>query len=415
MILIKTFPDAITMVDASERMPFVPLLEDWCLYVYEKHEEDSKKRRPREEGVFRLPIGRVTEQFNDRVDTLWAGSQESFGTLGLNQGIASGALHAKASRLYPRSQIWEEVVFALEMLSLIMDELGGKNGGLHHPDGCSGSLLNSSDKKARTDLAAHIVSAVPSLIKTILLIDSDGGEVRRKLLGMSIFRRIRLCPQSVGPWLTDMLRKRGVPAKRAVDYMILVSDVTAEDFVGGFRTILAVDFEEFDNAKREVFDSVEKLQGTVASLVVLEERDIDRAVSSSVVWHIMNKNLARPFVVGFFLIEFVILVTLLLAVRSATTLSDSDTLGASLGNVPTQIVLVICSFLLIKKIVEGISLFHLSVTIFRAYITNIFTLLDILTLGMTVAVVSYGKSNPGQYRNGVNALVVGLLWLRILG
>jgi hypothetical protein len=320
LILIKAYPGAITMVDSSERMPFVPLIEDWCIWVYEKHEQESKQRkkeipdpyhsRGARKGATRV-IKRVTGQLNDQVDTLRSGSKESVDVEGSDQ--ASSLLHSRSSRFYPRVDLWEEVVFCFEMLSLVMDELGGKNGGLHSINREAGSLQSSDDDKtARADLATHIVLVLPSLLKTALLIESEGGHARRRLLGMPIFRRLILCPEAVGPWLTTMLRRKGVPAKRAVDFLVLVSEAKTEDYVGGFRTVLQDDVHEFEGIRHQIFEAMGQLESTIASLVVLEDKDTERAASCAAIWHIMNRNLARPFVVSLLSIDLILHIILIL-------------------------------------------------------------------------------------------------------
>lgn len=61
------------------------------------------------------------------------------------------------------------------------------------------------------------------------------------------------------------------------------------------------------------------------------------------------------------------------------------------------------------------ALFNLSPTVFRAYVMNMWTILDFLTVILTLCAVSWNKRNPGEFRSGFNAAVVGLLWLKVLG
>lgn len=76
------------------------------------------------------------------------------------------------------------------------------------------ALINL-DQEARTEFASHLVKFLPYLWKTILLIDDSN--FRNLILEMPLFHRLRLVPDSIGPWLINMLRKQGTPAKRAVD------------------------------------------------------------------------------------------------------------------------------------------------------------------------------------------------------
>lgn len=71
------------------------------------------------------------------------------------------------------------------------------------------------DQESRSAYASHLVNCLPYLWKTVLLIDDSN--LRNVILEMPLFHRLRLVPDSIGPWLTNMLRKQGTPAKRAVD------------------------------------------------------------------------------------------------------------------------------------------------------------------------------------------------------
>lgn len=76
-------------------------------------------------------------------------------------------------------------------------------------------VLLNLDQEARSQYASHLVKCLPYLWKTVLLIDDSS--LRNLILQMPLFHRLRLVPESIGPWLTNMLRKQGTPAKRAVD------------------------------------------------------------------------------------------------------------------------------------------------------------------------------------------------------
>ncbi len=58
-----------------------------------------------------------------------------------------------------------------------------------------------------------------------------GHGSRERVLSMSIFRRILLCPEAVGRWLPLMLKqKRNIATDRALHYLKLVSSTTVDDY-----------------------------------------------------------------------------------------------------------------------------------------------------------------------------------------
>jgi hypothetical protein len=92
-----------------------------------------------------------------------------------------------------------------------------------------------------------------------------------------------------------------------------MSESTVEDYVGGFRTIQSGDQDNFVDEKGLAFGKVDQLEGLIASLVTMDARETERAASTSVVWHVMSKNLGRPFVVALVLIDFCLHLVLLMA------------------------------------------------------------------------------------------------------
>ena len=61
------------------------------------------------------------------------------------------------------------------------------------------------------------------------------------------------------------------------------------------------------------------------------------------------------------------------------------------------------------------SLFNLSWSVFRSYFANVWTILDFTTIIAALMAITWNNRNPNEYRNGYNAFVVGLLWLKMLG
>lgn len=300
--LMRVYPKAITTLDGSGRMPFIPLLEDWVRWLY----EDAKSQRtPNAKTSFgsnlvNRVVGFATSARESDDKTVPSSSPEQL-------------IRRSTRVLCGHIELWAEVEWCLCLLSIALDELCGKNGGLYRPETKTLDQNHGLENKECSDLALHLVTIVPTILMIVLLLEEEGGDVRRRLLNLSVIRRVLLCPQSVGSWLTTMLRHSGVPSKRAVDYLSLVSETSIIDYMGSYRSNLAEDQEQFQLAKKSVFDAVQDLDGVIPSLVTLEEREIERASITEIVWYVMSENLARPFVVGLVLIDLVLHLTLLIA------------------------------------------------------------------------------------------------------
>ena len=117
------------------------------------------------------------------------------------------------------------------------------------------------------------------------------------------------------------------------------------------------------------------------------------------------------------LIHFRQHITLMLAFRNDVRIikEEGDVIGAIGDEVPTQVVLFICCHYIIRKSCEAMSLLSLSPVVFQSYFTNIWTLFDILAIVLTMVAVVNHDNNPNEYKQGFNAFVLGLLWMKVLG
>ena len=103
------------------------------------------------------------------------------------------------------------------------------------------------------------------------------------------------------------------------------------------------------------------------------------------------------------------------SVRESVGLYSDNAFGGSLGSIPKTVAITICVHYVCRKGVEAISLLTFSWNVFRSHFTNVWTVVDFMTIAFTLIAISWSEGNPGEYRNGFNAFVVGLLWLKILG
>ena len=213
-------------------------------------------------------------------------------------------------KAFPRVDMSDEVEFAFTQLSVMMDELGGKNRLVEPPERKAAprrrnrQSFREDDK--RFELAEHLIAVLPCLLKTIFLLEGENGIARKRILKLSVFRRMLLCPDHAHDWITYMLKQHGTPAQRCVDYFQLVSETTVIDFTGGFKPTSKEDVEAYQAARQEVFVAVEALKGTISALVMLDTADTERAAATAVVWRIMSNKLGRPFVLGLVLIDLIL-------------------------------------------------------------------------------------------------------------
>jgi hypothetical protein len=243
-------------------------------------------------------------------------------------GLRSMMLMSKQQSMYPISlyddahvvEVWEEVEWCFQMLSYAVHVLDDQESTKVRSNNASvkdrRSLLNSStimldetpEPKRRgnkdkddnpkenqsTLLLRHILKVVPNVVCIILLIESDEDRIR--ILQEPIVRRLLLCPESVGTWLPSLLRRKN-KCRLAIDYLVLISNLTLKDYTsnntayGAYynqnhdsgNDIVEYSYQQFRRSQRSVFLGMKRTNGTLASLALLETPQIERATSTTAV------------------------------------------------------------------------------------------------------------------------------------
>jgi len=314
--LMQVYPEAITTLDSQGRMPFVRLIEDWVAWVQDVAVKSPKKR------------GMITAGIFDRVV-----SQPRSGKRGKDQpngevgdgvgGEKSEATERQATQQSQHSdqqlstvELWEEVEWSLVMLSTAIEILraGASSTRLLRGNDDANTAEQSTQLREKAEeackkLAKHCVAVAPNLLKCLLILET---ETRERIFAMQIVKRILFCPESVGTWLTTLLRKGSSSSRCGVMYLATVSKLTAQDRFGGQHELSSANFTISFEEREQVFDAIGSLDGMVGSLVVLEEIELEKVLRTAVIWRIVSQKLSRPFVVSLVLIDFILHLTLML-------------------------------------------------------------------------------------------------------
>ena len=152
------------------------------------------------------------------------------------------------------------------MLSTVLDILARNNA---VPSMQRERLLARTKGDERKMFLLALLEKLDNLIPTVLLIDDDGQDSRERVLDMSLFQRLVIVPQIIGPWLVSMLNNGGVPAKRVVDLLLMISKSTIDDFTGGFGAAHSAEWTAFRTERQLVFAEVEKQKGVVSQLSLI--------------------------------------------------------------------------------------------------------------------------------------------------
>jgi hypothetical protein len=260
--------------------------------------------------------------------------------------------------------IFDEVEWCFEMLSIAIQHLGGRP--LDPKQKVRPRLAYSKQRHDRQALASNVIS-IPLLLKSVLLLESK--ETRRKILDSALIRRVLLCHEGIGPWLTYMIRyRKGSSSEIAVDFLATLSKVSVEDYVGEYRKTLPHDEKVFQEAKLQVFEKVETLTDLIPSLLVIGEELLDRAISTPLIWFVMNRRITTPFTVGLAVTDFKLHLVTMLAFRQGALSNVEDHPPAILPIITlTSVIFFICVHHIVRKVCEGIALSRISQKVARRY------------------------------------------------
>jgi len=397
--LMAVHPDCLTTEDKAGRIPFQSLILNWITMAYFQEENSRLNPLSMIENI-KARLGNISTTSFNRVEKL--NRSISKFTLGIENLPAdyvrsSPLLSEESKDKFPLVIVTEATTWAFDMLSKGLELLGS-----------FGPRTNEYQHKrlAQSNLATHVAS-IPFLIKTILLIEDE--ETRICFLRQPIVRRALLTRESVGKWTLQMLRTSGIPAQRAVDYFELLSSLRFVDYVGNFRTPLHDDIESYNETRAAMVAAFNSLGGNmVPSIFVLPEKEIERAASTAVIWDMMNFGLARPFVIGMAVIDFVLHLTLMISFRSAAAPSNFNTAT------PTYVVNAIAIFFLTRKIGEGIALLRISKQVLMSYTLDHWNIFDILSITLTVVASTATQKETARAPTAFDAIVLALLWLKVL-
>ncbi|KAI2499211.1 hypothetical protein MHU86_15252 [Fragilaria crotonensis] len=267
-------------------------------------------------------------------------------------------------------------------------------------------------------ICVNIATHVPHLLPRLLLLEPE--QERHRIFNLPLIRRLLLEPLVTGPWLVSMVRHNGlVSRRRAVDYLLLLSDCSIDHFYPGGNVIVELDDSDemtelgkaFRKSQSQVFKALGDMGGElILSLAVVDDKELCRATSGSALWYILHQGLMRPFVIGIVFIDFVLHITLMLSFRSDVMVSGD--LGG-LSAIPSAVVTAITTFFVARKVSVGMALWSISRSVFKAHILDFWNLFDLLSIALVLSINSVnrgaGFSNPS-----LNAFVLGLLWLKVL-
>lgn len=381
MELISINPAAVAMKDRNGVWPFASMLEEWTQEQYQK--EDNKQKNML--SAFVRNVGTVMNSNTPRLTTSLFVSQ------GSREEPSSSVVDRSSSRKvkFPKARLTEMFQSAMKLLSFSFTS----------PTTVE-QLPVGQQLMLRERTCRRIATEIPQLLPTLLLIEPEIQ--RNQILSLPLVRRLLLEPATVGPWVVTMMRRKGIPSHRAIDYLELVSETSFHDFLpelaehGVYEATdeekESPEVQEYLTVKTKTFNAVGDMNEFLLSLFAVNKSQMERATSTKVLWHIMQYLLQRKFIIGIVMIDFTLHLTLMLSFRADVL----DTSGATdfefESKSASTAVMAITIFFASRKLSEGMALFSMSKTVFRHYMLDFWNLFDALSIFLLIIANSLNAS-----------------------
>ena len=216
-----------------------------------------------------------------------------------------------------------------------------------------------------------------------LLIEDE--EEREWVFSTTLFRRVIMNENSIGPWLTGMLQssKRGISA---LQYLVLLSDTIEANPHGWGAQSMRKSTSNLSrdpiDAHEELHQKVGELDGFITSLLALDERKIEEAATTLVVRKVLDRMISKPFAVSIVLLDSIFLTLLIISFRAACKVFLT---GGNNGALYWIYLANSCTFyFIIRELGKGITILERTKRA-RTYFLSFWTLTDILSICLALS------------------------------
>lgn len=227
---------------------------------------------------------------------------------------------------------------------------------------------------------------VRSLVYHELQLLIEDEEEREWVYSTSLFRRVIMNENSIGPWLTGMLQssKKGVP-QQALQYLSYLSDTLEANPCGwGAESgkSSANLLRQPSEAHEKLHEKVSELEGFIPSLLALDERKIEEAATTLVVRKVLDRMISKPFAVLIVLLDSIFLTLLIISFRAACKIFLTGGINGALYWI---YVANSCTFyFIIRELGKGITILERTRRA-RTYFLSFWTLTDILSICLALS------------------------------
>lgn len=388
--LISINPIAMALFDSEGRLPFMTALSLWTRRQFVNREGSVQNQQSNKSNLLdwmnkNIAIPDKLKKTTKKRDSSLSVKMSTNGAAGFVQIEETESLSSKMTLLtskqlsFPKAKLTNAARLAMRLISCGFSMTTTRN-----LDGVTIAFPIKLQQKLRDTICKQVVEFVPHFLPTLFFVEPE-------ILRVAIFkyspfvRRLLLESSSVlvqtseridRPWFLTMLKGKGIPSQRVVDYFEVVSSLTIHDYTNSPN-----DDEEakaYESCYKCLRDNIAHTGPTLMpGLSAMARDEIERAASTSLVWYVISKGLDRPFIISFALLDLVLYVTLIMSTRVSLVASRTASEWT-----PTGVVYFICLFCVIRQLAQGIALFRLSRTIFRQFVSNAWNIFQLVAIVM---------------------------------
>lgn len=299
---------------------------------------------------------------------------------------------------------------------------GSKNGFVATRSGRRQQSMSVLEVMTVEDLRASIiqsVASIPNIVMVVLLIDDENA--RKYIINTTLMQRVLASKHSIGTWLTAMLRS---PAKavsnRAIEYLQILSGPrfhfrnngidysrSSTSFIGTENSIFGdgelcvveridklqnrkiLHTDDYNNSNNDAvllqddfYNKASHLPDFVPSLLSLGEKEIEEVSTTIVVRQVLDRIMARPFIVAVVFCDALFLILLIFGYHGAIQRLLLGTDGSVINYI--YVANLGLFYFVVRELGKVISLYMISCCKARVYFGSFWNVADLLCIVLTL-------------------------------
>jgi len=391
--IILAYPEALITVDKEGYIPFARTISNWVKAI---HDSSDVHTRPKKSFRSMRSFGWSTRQ----LEPLSQKGQDW-------------------DTIFPKVMaVPLSVDRSFRILSLVLDRL-------IESDRIFQRFDNGCDQNKRVELYGFKVSEIikkfvshvaliPSCLKSILLLEEK--QCQEKMLNYSIMKKVMLSEDSVGSWITSMLKSK---LPKVQEELILYLEKT--DFLIGSLNEEKGRCHGSEDAQNKFIGALELSSELIPSMIFLKHTLMERVSCIPIIQIILDREIKRPFAMTVLFFDWVFLLILIYSFRCTVDGFINTSLGLHVFVIYYGTVISCCFHFLNREAFKASSMSRISKKSFWSNFGTFWSMIDISSIIVTLLATignlfwsEWLENNHDESWRIVLAIATGLLWIKLI-